>query len=88
MLFPCMVLGSPAARHLVLLKACLQMHNFAIGPSTNLHRYTRLGGAPQCCRFLSTMIYSSGLFLEHSRGLKSILVASGHGCQAAAAACQ
>ena len=46
MLFPCMVLGSPAVRHLALLKASLQMHNLAIVPSTNLHRYTRLGGAP------------------------------------------
>ena len=55
MLFPCMVLDSPAVRHLVLLKASLRMHNLAIVPSTNLHRYTRLGGPPQRCRFLSTM---------------------------------
>ena len=34
MLFPCMVLGSPAVRHLVLLKASLRMHNLAIVPST------------------------------------------------------
>ena len=88
MLFPCMVLGSPAVRHLVLLKASLRMHNLAIVPSTNLHRYRRQGGGPQRCRFLSTMLHSSVVFLEHSQGLKSILVASGHDCQPAAAACQ
>ena len=46
MLIPCMVPGSPAVRHLVLFKASLRMHNLAVVPTTNLHRYTRLGGAP------------------------------------------